>query len=127
MTPTFVRQISLSLATLLLATASASGQFNKAVYYRAGQLPRHVVAARLTSSGNLDLVFADYLSNQVVTLLGNGDGTFQKPIQFPAPSPLSLAVGDLNEDGNQDLAVVETSAGNGSIAIFLGDGAGHFK
>ncbi len=62
-----------------------------------------------------------------MTLLGNGDGTFQKPIQFPAPSPISLAIGDFDEDGNQDLAVVETSAGDGSIAIFLGDGAGHFK
>jgi hypothetical protein len=71
--------------------------------------------------------FADYLSNQIVTLLGNGDGTFQKPIEFPAPSPISLATGDFDEDGNQDLAVVETSAGEGSIAIFLGDGKGHFK
>jgi hypothetical protein len=128
MTPTFVRQISLPLATLLLATASASaGQFKKAAYYRGGQFPRHIATAQLTASGNVDLVLADYLSNQVVTLLGNGNGTFQKPIQFPAPSPIYLAVGDFNEDGHQDLAVVETSAGDGSVAIFLGDGAGHFK
>jgi hypothetical protein len=130
MIPTLVRQISLLLATLLVLIAGASaGQFRKAVYYDAGKStqPRYVVAARFTSSGNVDLVFADYLSNQVVTLLGNGDGTFQKPIQFPAPSPISLVVGDFNEDGNEDLAVVETSAGDGSIAIFLGDGTGHFK
>jgi hypothetical protein len=118
----------LILATLWLSGPGASsGQFKKAVYYRAGQLPRHVVAAQFTQSGNVDLVLADYLSNQVVTLLGNGDGTFQKPIQFPAPSPISLTIGDFNEDGHQDLAVVETSAGEGSVAIFLGDGAGHFK
>jgi hypothetical protein len=119
---------ALILGTIALMGVDASaGQFKKAVYYHAGQQPRHVSAAQLTSSADVDLVFADYLSNQVVTLLGNGDGTFQKPIQFPAPSPISLAVGDFDEDGNQDLAVVETSAGNGSIAIFLGDGAGHFK
>jgi hypothetical protein len=121
-------RILLILATLWLGGLDASaGQFKKAVYYRAGQRPRHVVAAQLTASGNVDLVLADYLSNQVVTLLGNGDGTFQKPIQFPAPSPISLTIGDFNEDGHQDLAVVETSAGEGSVAIFLGDGAGHFK
>jgi hypothetical protein len=116
------------LLTLWLSGATASdGQFKKAVYYRAGQLPRYVSAAQFTASGNVDLVFTDYLSNQIVTLLGNGDGTFQKPIQFPAPSPVGLAIGDFDEDGNQDLAVVETSAGAGSLAIFLGDGAGHFK
>jgi hypothetical protein len=120
------------LVALLILSASASdalaGQFKKAAYYRAGQQPRHVVAGHLTASGNLDLVFADYLSNQVVTLLGNGDGTFQKPIQSPAPSPISLAVGDFNEDGNLDLAVVETNGtGDGAFAIFLGDGKSGFK
>ena len=116
----------LAMLWLIRVDASAN-QFKKAVYYHAGQLPRHVSATQLTGSGNVDLVLADYLSNQIVILLGNGDGTFQKPIHFPAPSPISLAVGDFNEDGNQDLAVVETSAGDGSIAIFLGDGTGHFK
>jgi hypothetical protein len=118
----------LILATLWLGGRDASaGQFKKAFYDHAGQLPRYVSVGQLTASSNLDLVFADYLSNQVVTLLGNGDGTFQRPTQFPAPSPTSLAIGDFDEDGNQDLAVVETSAGDGSMAIFLGDGAGHFK
>ena len=120
----------LAIATLATAVSSAwAGQFKKSAYYHAGQLPRHVAAAQLTRSGNVDLVFADYLSNQVVTVLGNGDGTFQKPVQFPALSPISLVVGDFDEDGNQDLAVLETSIGNGngSIVIFLGDGTGHFK
>jgi hypothetical protein len=122
------RGILLILATLSLSGLNAAmGQFKPAVYYHAGQLPRHVAAAQLTANGNVDLVFADYLSNQIVALLGNGDGTFQKPVKFPAPSPISLAIADFDEDGNQDVAVVQTSAGEGSIAIFLGDGAGHFK
>jgi large repetitive protein len=116
------------LATFwLTGLSSSAGQFKRPVYCPAGQRPRQVMTKELTSSGNMDLVFADYLSNQIVVLLGNGDGTFQKPIQFPAPSPISLTVGDFNGDGYQDLAVVETSAGDGSIGIFLGDGAGHFK
>jgi hypothetical protein len=60
--------------------------------------------------------------------LGNGDGTFQKPIQFRAPSPIDLVAGDFNEDGNQDLAVVESGGtGDGALAVFLGDGKGSFK
>src|SRR3981189_2839482 len=102
------------LAVSMLTLNAQAGQFKRVVYYPAGQLPYEVVATQLTTSGNVDLVFADYLSNQVVTLLGNGDGTFQKPIQFPAPSPISLAVGDFDEDGNLDLAVVETSTVEGT-------------
>src|SRR5438445_10451048 len=92
------------LATLWLSTLNASaGQFKHVVYYHAGQLPRHVSAAQLTGSGNVDLVFADYLSNQIVSLLGNGDGTFQKPLKLSVPGPISLAAGDFNEDRNLDL------------------------
>ena len=37
-------------------------------------------------------------------------------------------MGDFNEDGTQDLAVVENGGtADGAIAIFLGDGEGHFK
>jgi hypothetical protein len=123
-------QVCLLALAMLFASASdaSAGQFKHVVYYPAGQLPHAVVATQLTTSGNVDLVFADYLSNQVVTLLGNGDGTFQKPIQFSAPAPTSLAIGDFNEDGINDLAVLESGGtGDGALAIFLGDGKGGFK
>jgi hypothetical protein len=118
--------MGLVLAMLGACDASA-GQFRKAVYYHAGQRPYRVVATQVTNSGNVDLVLSDYLSNQIVTLLGNGDGTFQQPVKFLAPSPIGLAVGDFDEDGNEDLAVVENGGtGQGRLAIFLGDGKGHF-
>jgi VCBS repeat protein/FG-GAP repeat protein len=107
---------------------ASGGQFRRAVYYRAGQSPYRVAAAEFTHSGNLDLALADWLSSQVVILLGNGDGTFQPPLRFSAPNPLGIAAGDFNEDGNLDLAVVETNGtGDGALAIFLGDGTGGFK
>jgi hypothetical protein len=112
----------------MLTLNALAGQFKHVVYYPAGQLPYAVAAGQLTTSGNVDLVLADYLSNQVVTLLGNGDDTFQKPIQFSAPAPTSLAIGDFNEDGINDLAVLESGGtGDGAIAIFLGDGKGGFN
>ncbi len=87
-----------------------------------------MVAAQFTRSGNLDLAVANYLTGQIVILLGNGDGTFQPPGKFSAHAPVGIAVGDFNEDGNEDLAVVENfGTGDGLIAIFLGDGKGGFK
>lgn len=106
-----------------------AGQFRHVEYFKTGSTrPLAAVATHLTNSGNLDLALADYLTNQVSILLGNGDGTFQKSLNFEVPAPASLAAGDFNEDGIQDLAVVESGGtGDGAVAIFLGDGRGHFK
>lgn len=125
-----VRLVSaLIVGALVLIGADASGgQFQHPVYYPAGERPYQVIATQLTDSGNLDLAFADWLSNQICIMLGSGDGTFQKRTVFPAPAPIAVAAGDFNEDGNQDLAVVETGGtGNGAVAIYLGDGKGGFK
>jgi len=117
------------LGTLSLTVVDASaGQFKRAVYYHAGQAPYQAAATQLTNSGNLDLVMADYLSDQIVVLLGKGDGTFQKPIKFSIPAPVALAVGDFNGDGKEDLAVVEYGGtGQSTITILLGDGTGKFR
>jgi hypothetical protein len=119
----------LALTTLSVGEKSASAkQFEKAAYYGAGQRPSTLVAAHLTHGGNLDLAFADWLSGQLVILLGNGDGTFQPARKFRVPNPVELAAGDFNEDGNEDLAIVEANGtGDGTLAIFLGDGNGGFK
>ncbi|MGB6725258.1 MAG: FG-GAP-like repeat-containing protein [Terracidiphilus sp.] len=63
---------------------------------------------------------------------GIGDGTFQTtpfstlplPVIFATPS---LAVGDINGDGNPDLAVYNSNATYSSqVSVFYGDGKGDF-
>lgn len=122
------RLSALILGTLAFAVIDVSaGQFKPAVYYHAGYAPYQIAVTHLTNSGNLDLVMADYLSNQIVVLLGRGDGTFQTPMKFPLPNPVALAVGDFNGDGKEDLVVVEYGGtGEAAIAILLGDGTGKF-
>jgi hypothetical protein len=118
------------LATLSVGTANASaGQFKKVVYYPVGNdLARQVLATDLRSIGILDLVIADYLSNHVSTLLGKGDGTFQKPLRFPVSNPIGMAAGDMNGDGNPDLVIIESGGtGNSLLAVFLGNGDGTFR
>jgi FG-GAP-like repeat len=126
------RTISTLLSVLALTSLGClnawGGQFKRVVYYPAGRRPYQVVAAKFTDSGNLDLAVADYLTSQMVILLGNGDGTFQKPLRFSVPVPASIAAGDFNNDGNLDLAVVEYfGSGEELVAIYLGNGHGGFK
>jgi predicted NUDIX family NTP pyrophosphohydrolase len=69
---------------------------------------------------------ANQLSDNVSVLLGNGDGTFQAAVNFGAGSlPLSVAVGDFNGDGVQDLAVANELSAN--VSVLLGNGDGTFQ
>jgi hypothetical protein len=57
-------------------------------------------------------------------LLNNGTGTFQNNVDYPtANGPSSLAIGDLNGDGNLDSAV---ACGN-NVSLFFGNGDGTFQ
>jgi hypothetical protein len=85
----------------------------------------------LNSDGKLDVVVTEQGINSDInaaaTLLGNGDGTFQAPVAYAAPTSASgtIAVADLNGDGFLDVVVGNQS--NASISILLGDGSGGFS
>jgi hypothetical protein len=64
-------------------------------------------------------------SDAVSVLLGNGDGTFQAPVSYPAGSnPQSVAVGDFNGDGLPDLAVVNVNDNTVSVLLNAADWGG---
>ncbi len=59
-------------------------------------------------------------------MFGDGAGNFSFPTYiFPGVTPFSIAVGDFNGDGKQDLVVA--NRGSNNVSILLGDGAGHFS
>ena len=63
------------------------------------------MGADLNGDGKLDLVTANFTSNNVSVLLGSGDGSFQRHVDFGAGSgPAQLAIGDFNADGRLDIA-----------------------
>lgn len=103
------------LAGLARSVGLASGDFN--------------------NDGNLDLVTAT-IPNPVtgnglaIVLLGDGTGGFTQSARLTTnPEPVSVATGDLNNDGKIDFVVAGAQPGNltgNSFNTFLGDGTGQF-
>src|ERR1700687_15152 len=103
-----------------------SGQFTT------GSGPYSVAVGDFNGDGVDDLAVANagtgpqYEDTSVSVLLGNGDGTFQEARSFAAGAEaVSVAVGDFNRDGVQDLAVANVSSNE--VSVLLGNGDGSFQ
>jgi hypothetical protein len=64
--------------------------------------PQSVAIAEFNGDGKADLAVAVY-DYKVSVLRGNGDGSFAAAYDMPMISPCTVAAGDLNGDGRQDL------------------------
>jgi hypothetical protein len=90
---------------------NGDGTFQSPRRFWAGPFPFALAAGDFNGDGKLDLAVVDQYSNvqgdnNVYVLLGNGDGTFQHFMKFPAGmSASALVVGDFNGDGKQDIVV----------------------
>jgi len=103
--------------------------------FTVGNTPQSVAVADFNGDGILDLAVANDADNTVSILLGspNGDGTFAAacgtPSTPPCPAtglgPVVVIAADFNNDGKQDLAVVNSAAS--TVSILLGNGDGTFQ
>jgi FG-GAP-like repeat/HYDIN/CFA65/VesB-like, Ig-like domain/Abnormal spindle-like microcephaly-assoc'd, ASPM-SPD-2-Hydin len=98
--------------------------------YAVGSSPQGIVVGDLNSDGNPDLVTVSYDGN-VSVLLGNADGTFQPPVNYPTPSnSIIVQLGDFDGDGKLDIFVATqstTSVSIVSVSVLLGNGDGTFQ
>ena len=82
----------------------------------AGASPSCVAVGDFNGDGKLDLIVANFGSNDISVLLGNGDGTFQVAANYGTGSgPRSIGVGDFNGDGKLDLAVANFATNDVSV------------
>ena len=83
-----------------------------------------MVVGDFNHDSNPDIALSSF-SLGVFVLIGNGFGSFTSSNPIAAQSgPRSIAMGDFNGDGHQDLVVANDTSN--SVSILLGTGAGSF-
>jgi hypothetical protein len=131
--------ISMSVVLLSLAQlAAAKVAFKPEQTYTVGTNPAAVVVGDFNHDGKLDLAVLNSGdasagdNGGVSILLGNGDGTFQPAKNLAiGKNCTSIAGGDFDGDGNEDLVLVRpgdpTVSDYGDVTLFLGNGDGTFR
>jgi hypothetical protein len=117
---------------------NGDGTFQPAITYDSGDFEAQSLAVGdVNGDGKLDLVVANYGGanhSTVSVLLGNGDGTFNSPVNYSSAGSLadSVALADVNGDGFPDLVVSNKCQINdcnfaGPVSVLLGNGHGVFQ
>jgi hypothetical protein len=123
-----------SNGTVSVLLGNGDGTFRPRTDLAVGGTPVTVAVGDFNGDGRLDVVAAQQLTDTVSVLLGNGNGTFAAPQVFRASgqnfTPQSMALGDVNGDGNLDLVIKSVSVLDSDafqVGVLLGRGDGTFQ
>jgi hypothetical protein len=109
---------------------TGTGKFGAPVNFTVGINPTLLITADFNNDGRADLVAANFGSNDVSVLIGDGASDFYAASNIrvgPATlssSPTSVAAADFNGDGKTDIAVTDRS--RNKLIVMLGTGTGGF-
>jgi hypothetical protein len=97
--------------------------------FAVGRRPRNISVGDVNNDRKLDVVTANEGGRDVTILLGDGRGAFKispgSPLAVGVPVSF-VSMGDLNKDGNLDLALAQHDESQ-EVIILLGDGGAGFK
>jgi hypothetical protein len=111
-------------ATIGVDFGNGDGTFRQGPSQQIGT-PGNLVTGDFNRDGNRDLAVAAFTnsSGSVNVLLGNGDGTFQSPVDYNTDQGTIMAVvADFNGDGILDLATPNQNSNDVSVLLGKGDG-----
>jgi hypothetical protein len=115
-TPTFTK----TPTPTITPTPVGAGLFEPYINYPVGDGEATGIAD-FNNDGLLDVALV--IPNQLLIFLQKSDGTLNSPVAYPAlSSPISLAVGDLNNDGRTDIVALFNPSDAISIYLQQADG-----
>ena len=121
----FAQTLKTFIVFLCLAAGLAANAATTTTYPVGGE-PKAVVVADFNKDGKQDLASVNRSGHTISILLGNGAGSFAAASNFTTgdtfSEPLSLAVGDFNNDTNLDVVISKPNVSK--ISLLLGNGSG---
>ncbi len=116
--------------TVSILSNEGEGTFAAHVQYGVGFSPSSVAIEDLDGDVVADLAVANRGSNTVSVLQNLGDGTFAAHVQYGAGGggsvPSSVALGDVDKDGDADLAVANSHIVFGTVSVLQNQADGTF-
>ena len=115
---------------LIFAKGDGAGNFTPAATpVTPGVFTSQPKAGDFNNDDKLDIVVTSEFNNLIRVLLGNGNGTFQAPVNINVgTAPGSAAVADLNGDGADDVVINNrgdvNDRGNDTVSVLLGGATG---
>ncbi len=116
--------------SLSLLFGDGMGGFKIGPSLKAGSNPQSIAVGFFegTADKTLDIVTANYGSDNLTVFLSNGDGSFKAGTNISTGNgsfPNFVTVGDFNSDGRPELLVSNSNVG--TVALYLASGIGTFK
>lgn len=111
----------------LISSAAFAGLYDTYTIYSVGAYSEAVAVGDINGDSRNDVVVISYIkggeTNGLCVFLQNETGTFNSKVIYTASSnPSSVAIGDVNNDGRQDVAVANFSSDN--VGIFIQNNTG---